>query len=300
MDLDLRKLRYFQAVATELHFGRAAEALHLAQPVLSRQIRVLEDDLRVQLLDRDQRGTQLTAAGEQLLADVGPLLEAAEAVRRRVCRAARGKRFVVGFIPGLIVTGPVRALRGAHEDLEVEVLHAGWDDQVAVILDGRVDIGYIRLPADTRGLRIEPLFTEPRVVVLPEGHHLAGKERVSITDLADDHLLQDPDAVPEWRDIATELRNRHARRSPALTNVEEKLEGVAAGRGIAVLPESVAAFYRRDDITMAAITDIGPSEVCLAWDAAQRNPLIAEFVALALAAHRCPLPAGGATPSQDS
>src|SRR5690349_7683870 len=161
MDLDLRKLRYFQAVATELHFGRAAEALHLAQPVLSRQIRVLEDDLRVQLLDRDQRGTQLTAAGEQLLADMGPLLEAAEAVRRRVCRAARGKRLVVGFIPGLIVTGPVRALRGAHEDLEVEVLHVGWEDQVAVILDGRVDIGYIRLPADTRGLCIEPLFTEP-------------------------------------------------------------------------------------------------------------------------------------------
>lgn len=82
---------------------------------------------------------------------------------------------------------------------------------MAVILDGRVDIGYIRLPADTRGLCIEPLFTEPRVVVLPEGHHLAGKERVRITDLADDHLLQDPDAVPEWRDIAAELRNRHGR-----------------------------------------------------------------------------------------
>jgi DNA-binding transcriptional LysR family regulator len=293
MDLDLRKLRYFQAVATELHFGRAAEALHVAQPVLSRQIRALENDLRVQLLARDQRGTQLTAAGEQLLADVGPLLEAAEAVRQRVCRAARGKRFVVGFIPGLIVTGPVRALRGAHEDLEVEVLRAEWDEQVAVILDGRVDIGYIRMPADTRGLRIEPLFAEPRVVVLPKGHHLAGKERVSITDLADDHLLQDPDIVPEWRDVATELRNRHShRRSPALTNVEEKLEGVAAGRGITVVPESIAAFYRRDDVTVAAITDIGPSEVCLAWDAARRDPLIAEFTALARAAHRCPLPAG--------
>jgi DNA-binding transcriptional LysR family regulator len=97
--------------------------------------------------------------------------------------------------------------------------------------------------------------------------------------------------VPEWRDIATELRNRHDhRQSPALTSVEEKLESVAAGRGIAVVPESVAAFYRRSDITVAAITDIGPSEVCLAWDAAQRNPLIAEFVALA--AHRYPLPAG--------
>lgn len=143
------------------------------------------------------------------------------------------------------------------------------------------------MPADTRGLRIEPLFTEPRVVVLPAGHHLAGKERVSIADLTDDHLVQDPDAVPEWRDIATEVRDRRARiESPALKNVEEKLESVAAGRGITVVPESIAAFYRRDDITVAAITDIGPSEVCLAWDAARRDPLITEFVALALAADR--------------
>jgi DNA-binding transcriptional LysR family regulator len=285
VDLDLRKLRYFRAVATELHFGRAAEALHLAQPGLSRQIRALEDELQAQLFVRDQRGTQLTTAGEQLLADVGPLLDAAEAVRCRVGRAARARRFVVGFMPGLILTGPVCALRDAHEDLEVEVQRTGWDDQVAVILDGRVDVGYIRMPVDTLGLGIEPLFAEPRVVALPEGHRLAGKERVSITDLADDHLLQDPNAVPEWRDIAVELRNRHVHyQVPAFKSVEEKLENVAAGRGIAILPESTATFYRREDVTVAAITDIGPNQVCLAWDAVRRSPLIAEFVALALAA----------------
>lgn len=284
MDLDLRKLRYFQAVAAELHFGRAAEALHVAQPVLSRQIRALEDELRVQLFDRDRRGTQLTAAGKQLLTDVGPLLDAAEAVRRRVGRAAHARRFVVGFMPGLIVTGPVRALQSAHDDLDVAVLRTDWDSQVASILDGRVDVGYLRMPVDTSGLRTKPLFAEPRVVVLPEGHLLAGKERVSITDLAEDHLLQDPDAVPEWRDIASELRNRHARHpSSGPKSVEEKLESVAAGRGIAVLPESTAKFYQRTDISVAVITDIGPNEVCLAWDATRRSPLIAEFVSLALA-----------------
>lgn len=285
MDLDLRKLRYFQAVATELHFGRAAEALHLAQPVLSRQVRALEDELGVQLFDRDRRGTQLTAAGSQLLSDVGPLLAAADAVRRRVGRAARAKRFVVGFMPGLIVTGPVRALQSAHDDLEIEVLRTEWDSQVATILDGRVDVGYIRMPVDTRGLRTKPLFTEPRVVVLPEGHHLAGKEQVSMTDLADDHLLQDPDGVPEWRDIATELRDRHTGRpSSTPKSVEEKLEGVAVGRGIAILPESTARFYQRSGISVAVITDIGPNKVCLAWDATRRSPLIAEFVSLALTA----------------
>src|ERR1700731_4106480 len=89
-DVDLRKLRYFVAVAEQLHFGRAAEALHVAQPVLSRQIRALEDELKAQLFVRDKRATELTPAGQQLLADAGPLLAGADALRRRVTRAACG------------------------------------------------------------------------------------------------------------------------------------------------------------------------------------------------------------------
>jgi DNA-binding transcriptional LysR family regulator len=286
-DLDLRKVRYFLAVADHLNFGRAAAVLHIAQPVLSRQIRALEHDLRAPLFVRDRRGTTLTAAGEQLLADAPALIEESEAVRRRVGRAARGPRsFVVGFMPGLTVTGPVRALGAAHPDLDVEVLRTGWDDQIAVILDGRVDVGYIRLPADQRGLHVEPLMREPRVVVLPEGHRLTGKAEVEVADLADEHLLQDPDAVPEWRDIASDSRRRDApRRHPAPRTVEEKLEQVAAGRGVVVLPASTAGFYRRPDITHALVRDLGPNQVCLAWRAGRRARLILEFAALAHAEH---------------
>ncbi len=283
MDLDLRKVRYFVAVAEQLHFGRAAEQLFIAQPVLSRQIRALEAELKVQLFVRDRRTTQLTPAGEQLLVDARPLLANADATRRRTGIAARGRDvFTIGFMPGLIVTAEVRVLTSHHPELTVDVLRTNWDDQTEVIHDGRVDVSYVRLPVDARGLEVRPLLSEPRVVVVPADHHLAGKEQISITDLADDHLLQDPAAVPEWRDIATELRDSGRRpTTPYYRSVEEKLENVAAGHGVIVLPLSTATFYTRDDITHIGIEDIAPNQVCLAWDSSRRNPLIGEFVAIA-------------------
>jgi DNA-binding transcriptional LysR family regulator len=283
VDVDLRKLRYFVAVAERLHFGRAAEALHIAQPVLSRQIRALEEELKAQLFVRNRRATELTSAGEQLLADARPLLAASEALRRRVGRAARGRDiFTVGFMPGLIVTSAVQALRERHAGLTVEVVRTTWDDQAETIHDGRVDIGYVRLPIDQRGLRIRPLSTEPRVAVLPTGHRLASKDLIGIADLADEHLLQDPDAVPEWRDIATELRRPGARRpGPVFHAVEEKLEHVAQGHGVIVLPLSVVTFYTRPGVTYVPIADISPNQVCLAWDGTRRSPLIGEFAAIA-------------------
>jgi DNA-binding transcriptional LysR family regulator len=283
MDLDLRKVRYFVAVAEQLHFGRAAEQLYIAQPVLSRQIRALEDELKVTLFVRDRRTTELTPAGEQLLADARPLLANADAARRRTGIAVRGRdTFTVGFMPGLIVTAEVRALSSRHPELTVDVVRTSWDDQTEVIHDGRVDVSYVRLPVDPRGLEIRSLLSEPRVVVLPAEHRLAGKQQISITDLAEEHLLQDPDAVPEWRDIATELREIGRRRViPYYRSVEEKLEHVAAGHGVIVLPLSTATFYTRADVTHVGIEDIAPNHVSLAWDSSRRSPLIGEFVAIA-------------------
>jgi DNA-binding transcriptional LysR family regulator len=129
MDLDLRKVRYFTAVAEQLHFGRAAESLHIAQPVLSRQIRALEKDLDARLFERDSHRVTLTAAGRQLLDDARHLLANADATRRRVLRAARGtRRLVVGFRAGVVVTGAVRAFGVAHPDVEVKARRVEWDD----------------------------------------------------------------------------------------------------------------------------------------------------------------------------
>ena len=281
-DVDLRKLRYFVAVAEQLHFGRAAEVLHIAQPVLSRQIRALEDELKVQLFVRDKRATELTPAGRQLLADATPLLASADALRLRVARAAAGPgSFTIGFMPGLIVTEAVRALARCHPQLTVHVLRTSWDDQAEVLHDGRADVSYIRLPVDQSGLQIQALLAEPRVAVLPAGHRLAGKDTITIADLAGEHLLQDPAAVPEWRDIAAEMRTRHRRSVPVFRTVEEKLEHVAAGHGIVFLPLSTAVFYTRPGVAYSHVSDIPPNQVCLAWDVTRHSPLIQDFAAIA-------------------
>jgi len=287
MDLDLRKLRYFTVLAEQLNYGRAAQVLHIAQPVLSRQIRAFEHELGVALFVRDKRTVELTPAGQQMLADAAPLLASASALARRTRVAARERlSFTVGFMPGLMVTEAVRALEFAHPSLAVSVARTGWDDQVEVVHDGRVDVSYIRQPVSTRGLHVVDLFTEPRVVVLAATHPLANKESVSISDLVDEHLLQNPDAVPEWRDTATDIQHKRPRDSRVNSyTVEEKLENVARGRGVAVLPESIVTFYRRPDIVTVPITDIGPNHVALAWDAARSSDLIGEFAAIA-AAHR--------------
>jgi DNA-binding transcriptional LysR family regulator len=282
MDVDLRKLRYFVAVAEELHFGRAAERLHIAQPVLSRQIRAFEHELQVQLFVRTKRATELTPAGRQLLDDAGPLLATAEATRRRVAQVARGSRsFTVGFMPGLTVTPVVRAFTAAHPEVEVKLIRTSWDDQVDVLHDGRVDVSIVRLPIDQQGLNVRPLFEEPRVAMLASDHRLAGKPVIDIADLAEEHLLQDPDAVPEWRDIAIELRAGHPKPPPVLHSVEEKLEHVAAGSGVSIIPLSVATFYQRPDVVAVALNDLASNKVCLAWIAARRSPLIYDFAEIA-------------------
>ncbi|MGW7717905.1 LysR family transcriptional regulator [Streptomyces chartreusis] len=278
MDLDLRKLRYFVAVAEELHFGRAAERLHIAQPVLSRQIRSLEDELGAEVFDRGRRGTLLTPAGKQLLEDAVPLLASAQALVRRVKSSAQGTRsLTIGFMPGITVTPAMIAFTAHHPDVNVRLLRTTWGDQVAVLLDGRADVGIVRLPIDRQDLEVRPLFQEPRVVMVPVGHRLADRRSVTVKDLAAEHLIQDPNAVPEWRDVALELRSGERPEVPVIHQVEEKLELVAVGAGICVLPLSTATFYTRPDVIPLPVDDLGPNEVALAWVAARRSPLIRDF-----------------------
>ncbi|SCL66279.1 LysR family transcriptional regulator [Micromonospora chersina] len=275
-DLDLRKVRYFVAVAEELSFIRAAERLHIAQPVLTRQIKVLERELGVELFTRSTRGTRLTPAGAEFLDEARAVLRSATAAQRRVRQTARGgSELTIGFMPGILPTATVRALRERFPELRVEVVRTCWDDQTEMVLDGRIDASFVRFPIDPRGLTVIPLYTEPRVVVLPAGHPLADRERVGLADLALLDLLQEPDAVPEWRDASAALRagGRRVESRPLRgRTVEEKLELVAGERGIVILPESTARFYTRPDVTHRPVDGLTPHQVALAYEAHRGSP----------------------------
>ncbi|WP_433919024.1 LysR substrate-binding domain-containing protein [Streptomyces canus] len=278
MDLDLRKVRYFAAVADQLHFGRAADELHIAQPALSRQIRALEQDLGASLFTRDRHGVALTDAGRQLLADAGPLLASAQAVRRRVSAAARGsRRLTVGFRAGIPVIPAARAFEARHPDVVVDVQRIEGDDQAPMLLDGRIDVAYVRLPIDETGLRVTPLYTEPRVAVLPAGHRLAGKEEVTEADLAGEPLLWhgDPSTQP--------TRRPHPNAGYRVRGVDETLEHVAAGRGISFLARSATVFSSHPDVTYVPIPDLAPDQVCLATAASRTSPLVDDFLIAAQA-----------------
>jgi DNA-binding transcriptional LysR family regulator len=264
-------VRGFVAVAEQLHFRRAAEELHVAQPALSRQIQSLEQQLGVRLFERDRRSVSLTAAGRQLLDDAVPLLAAADGARRRVQRAARGsKSLVVGFRTGITTTAAVRRFSAAEPDVAIEVQRLEWDDQEQAVLGGRVDVAYVRRPLDVRGLRLTPLYKERKLAVLPADHPLADRDTLVEADLADEHHLRYLEPVKTGSARTTILRS-----------VEEKLEYVAAGQGIILLPLSATRHYTRPDVVYVPVSDAPFDEVLLAVESSRRSRLVTAFIAAA-------------------
>jgi len=262
MDLDLRKLRYFAAVAEHRHFGRAAEQLYIAQPVLSRQVRALEQELGCALLVRTTRSVQLTPAGEQLYEEARGVFASVDAAVRRVREIDRGvERLVVAFAPGLHVSAAVRAYTAAHPGVQIELLHLNWWEQDAPLRDGRAHVGYLRRPFDDTGLRTVPVGSEQKVACLPAAHPLARRRALTLADLDGEPIL-----------------DAHARRT---SSVEEKFELIAAGDGIALVPRSVAQSYSRPDLVYRLVSDAVPVETCVVVARERRERRVLDFVAVA-------------------
>ncbi|MEU6348243.1 LysR substrate-binding domain-containing protein [Streptomyces sp. NPDC047072] len=282
MDLELRRVRYFVAVAEECSFVRAASRLYMTQPALSRQIRALEEDLDVVLFHRDRHGTALTRAGHQLLEDARPLLAMAQAVQQRVRTAGREvNQFTIGFMPGVIVTPIVREFARMAPQLDIDVVHTSITDQVDYLLDGRVDVCYVRLPLPEGMFEVVPLFPEPRVVALAGEHPFADRKAVHVEDLHDMTLLQDVRDVPEWRGRVPRDPVPSAGetgRFPA--TIEECLQAVALGSGCYVMPAGMAGFYHRDDVVYLTLEGVAPRMVALAYSKHRTMPELLQFAEL--------------------
>jgi DNA-binding transcriptional LysR family regulator len=277
-DLDLRLVRYFTAVAEHRHFGRAAEALHITQPSLSRQVRHLEQQLGARLLDRTPQGSTPTEAGEVFLPRARALLRASAQAAAATRAAARPGRVTIGFAANVIVTPAVRELRRLHPDADVHTLHLAWDDTRAALLDHRVDAAVARLPFDTDGLHVTVLYDEPRMLLVPRGHRLAGKESVTLDDIADEPLprLADPAWNAFWR-IDPRPVGTPAPDGPLVTALEDKLELVAAGQAVAIVSAGLRAPALRPDLTTVPLHGVDPSHVVVATRADERGRLPAAF-----------------------
>ncbi|WNV87185.1 LysR substrate-binding domain-containing protein [Umezawaea sp. Da 62-37] len=278
IDLDLRLVRYFTAVAGHRHFGRAAEALHITQPSLSRQVRQLERVLGARLFDRTPQGTLLTEAGEVFLPRAKALLRSAAQAAVDTRAAARPSRFTIGHTTGLDVGPAVHELRRAHPDAEVHTLHLAWDQPREALLGHRVDAAVSRLPLDTAGLHVTVLFDEPRVLLLPRHHRLAGRESATLDDIADEPLsrLTDPAWNAYWR-IDPRPDGSPAPDGPFVEAVEDKLELVAAGQAVAIVAASLGALRMQPDLTTVPLLGVDPSHVVLATRAGDNGRLVAAF-----------------------
>jgi DNA-binding transcriptional LysR family regulator len=277
-DLDLRLVRYFTVVAERRHFGRAAADLRVAQPSLSRQIRRLEAQLGARLLDRTPQGTRLTEAGEVFLPRARALVRSAAQAAAATRAAAQPSRITIGYTPGLIVTPAVRQLRRQHPDADVQTLHLEWNEPREALLDHRVDAAVTRLPLRTEGLHVTILYDEPRVLLVPLDHRLAGKESVALEDIAGEPMPRLPDPMwnAYWR-IDPRPDGRPAPDGPLVEAYEDKTELIAAGQAVAIIPGGVPAGSIRPDLTTIPLHGVEPSHVVLATRAGDRSRLVAAF-----------------------
>jgi DNA-binding transcriptional LysR family regulator len=153
------------------------------------------------------------------------------------------------------------------------------DDQLVALRTGGADMAFVRLPVDRAGLHVIPLYHEVPVVVVSKEHPVAAYDVIPVADLADEHLLQDPDDVPEWRDVATEIRAGTRYPVPELTP-KQAVESVAAQAGVVIWPMSVARLHHRKDVVQVPVTGVAETQVGLAWPVEADDPRVETFIGI--------------------
>jgi len=286
--MELRHLRYFAAVAGELNFTRAAKKLHVAQPALSRQIRQLEDELGVSLLERTRQGVQLTKSGRAFLAEAHALLQQSEEAIRVARKTGEPghAQLNLGYIWGLFHSQAPPVLERFRRGSPATAIHL-FDlaplAQARAILEGRLDAGFIGFAheANCAGLSKRKVGSSTFVAALPADHRAARKAIVPLSSLADDFFLGiSGETFPGASRHVADACARAGFRPKFLQMVERgyTILGLVAGHcGVALLPESLMALPH-PGITFRPLADPPVADLFLAWRAKSTPPVLKEFL----------------------
>lgn len=276
-------MRYFVAVAEELHFGRAATRLHMSQPPLSRAIKQLEAEAGTLLFARSPTGVTLTSVGTVLLDEARALLDHADRVRERVRVAAGVAPLTVGILgdgtdPG--VTRLAAAYRRSHPGIDIRIRDTDLTDPTCGLRNGPVDIALTRAPFDETALTVRTLRTDPVGVVLRADDPLARCDRLRLAELSERRWFQFPQGTdPIWQSYWNGGRPREG---PVVRAVHECLQAVLWNGtvGLAPLGHDLPA-----ELAVVPLIDMAPSRVVAVWNEGDTNPLIRSFVEIATATY---------------
>ncbi|GAA1002098.1 LysR family transcriptional regulator [Subtercola frigoramans] len=290
MEVPIHVIKYFCTLADELHFGKAAASLGIATPSLSQQVSKLEASLGTKLFERNSRQVSLTSAGLELLPlarrvrdDHDHLLAWADRQQRNV----DGRLLRIGMVAAGAGPLTTRILAAAVDKLpamRIEMRRIGFFDTSNELLEGRVDVVFAPAPMhmDDRILA-EPLWREPRVLVVPDGHRLAARESIGIMECAEDVFVSASGGAPDiidWWLADPRPDGSHPLRGPVADDFEGLIELVAARVGVNIASFGASQQFRRDGVSFVRITDIEPATILLCCLKRQVNPEVAAFMAL--------------------
>ncbi|WP_329347343.1 LysR family transcriptional regulator [Streptomyces sp. NBC_01261] len=276
--MEIRELRYFVALAEELHFGRAAQRLEMAQPPLSRAIARLERQLGVTLLERTTRKVTLTEAGAVLLSEGRTILSAVTAAERRTQQAAHNRpRLVLAVKSGTadeLLAKLLDAYRAEPGAATVELLLCEAHQHQTLLQNGQADVALLHLPFDsTAGLDTETLYTEGQVAILPTSHPLAGRSQLQVAEVT--ALPELP--VARWPDPGGTYPEGPG---AEVRNLTQLFQLIALGRTTAIMPESAGTDLRRD-LTAVPVLDAPPVTTVIAWPSQSRLRAVADLIRIA-------------------
>lgn len=275
MNIELRHLRYFIAVAEELHFGRAAARLNISQPPLSQQIQILEQQVGARLLARTNRSVSLTAAGKQFLADSRQVLSLVNDAAARAERLHLGEtgELRLGFTSSApfisAVSHTLSTFRRHYPDVHIQTREINTREQIVPLNEGSLDLGLMRNTQLPDTLAWEVILREPLMAMIPRDHPLAAQPSVTLAELAQEpFVFFDPHVGTGLYDDILGLMRRYGL-SPVITQeVGEAMTIiglVAAGLGVSILPASFKRVQLNEMRWVAIAEEDAVSEMWLVW-----------------------------------